>query len=152
MISVKKRTAYIRVDGEFHNRLHEVVLATEHDSAVAALSAEINALRAGKEFCGACGEGCESCRVLQESPDLAELAQARCEQQAKHSIEDGHGSAEYGDPQDLAETTRRLLAILSRTADQDCERCKGNGGIISEDPRGFRTVEVCICRPGGRHG
>lgn len=86
MISVKKRNAYIRLDGEFHNRIHEVVLATEHDRAVAALSAEINALRAGKEFCGACGEGCESCRVLQESPDLAELAQARCEQQAKFGI------------------------------------------------------------------
>lgn len=83
MISVQKRNAYIRVDGEFHNRIHEVVLATEHDRALAALSAEINALRAGKEYCGACGEGCESCRVLQESPDLAELAQARCEQQAE---------------------------------------------------------------------
>ena len=83
MISVKKRNAYIRLDGEFHNRIHEVVLATEHDRAMAAKDAEIKALRAGKEFCGACGEGCESCRVLQESPDLAELAQARCEQQAK---------------------------------------------------------------------
>lgn len=82
MISVTKRNAYIRVDGEFHNRIHEVVLATEHDRTVAALSAEIAALRAGKDFCGACGEGCDSCRVLQESPDLAELAQARCEQQA----------------------------------------------------------------------
>ena len=83
MISVKKRNAYIRADGEFHNRIHEVVLGTEHDRAMAAKDAEIKALRAGKEFCGACGEGCESCRVLQESPDLAELAQARCEQQAK---------------------------------------------------------------------
>lgn len=86
MISVKKRNAYIRADGEFHNRIHEVVLGTDHDRAVAALVAEINALRAGKEFCGACGEGCDSCRVVQESPDLAELAQARCEQQAKFGI------------------------------------------------------------------
>ncbi|ETF06915.1 hypothetical protein [Pseudomonas moraviensis] len=32
------------------------------------LKQEIDALSAGREFCGACGDGCESCRVAEGCP------------------------------------------------------------------------------------
>lgn len=34
------------------------------------LAAEITALRSGKEYCGACPEGCASCRVCEDSPPV----------------------------------------------------------------------------------
>lgn len=46
MISAKKRNAYIRVDGEFHNRIHEVVLASD----VAELEAERDRLLEAAAF------------------------------------------------------------------------------------------------------
>ena len=34
------------------------------------LQRELNAVVAGKDFCGACGDGCGSCQVVEESPQV----------------------------------------------------------------------------------
>ncbi|MBK5416398.1 hypothetical protein [Pseudomonas sp. TH31] len=39
---------------------------------VASLQREVNAVAAGKEFCGACGDGCGSYKVAEESPKVTQ--------------------------------------------------------------------------------